>query len=120
MISDWDGGEVQTVTRFVRAILVGIAVLTAGIGRAQYLEATLRVNYRPWGILWTPTSNKVYVSSPYDENVVIIDAATLQVRTALEMGDQPNSMCWNSVNNKLYVQPAQTIASSWLTATATR
>ncbi|MEO0078912.1 MAG: hypothetical protein ABIK86_07955, partial [candidate division WOR-3 bacterium] len=55
------------------------------------------------GIIWTPTSNKVYVSSPYDENVVIIDAATLQVRTALEMGDQPNSMCWNSVNNKLYV-----------------
>ncbi len=91
------------MTRLVQAILVGLAILTAGIGRAQYLEATIRVNFRPNGILWTPTSNKVYVSSAYDENVVILDAATLQPRTALEMGDQPNSMCWNSVNNKLYV-----------------
>jgi YVTN family beta-propeller protein len=88
--------------RFVLSLYAVCCMLsTACI--AQYLEATIRVNLRPDDVLWTPTSNKVYVSSPYDENVVVIDAATLQVRTALEMGDQPNSMCWNSVNNKLYV-----------------
>lgn len=89
--------------RFAAIFICTLLWAGASLCWGQYLEATIRVNLRPNGIIWTPTSNKVYVSSSYDENVVIIDAATLQVRAALQMGDQPSSMCWNSVNNKLYV-----------------
>jgi YVTN family beta-propeller protein len=89
---------------FRRLAIVTIPLaLAAGAACGQYLEATIRVNYRPSLILWTPTSNKVYVGSTYDENVFIIDAASLRVTGGIQLADQPSSMCWNSVNNKLYV-----------------
>jgi YVTN family beta-propeller protein len=91
------------VTRFLSAAVIGLAVVGASVSRAQWLETTVRVGFRPPEVFWCPGSNRVYAPSYYDNTVWIIDGATNLVRAVLPTGDMPGGICWNSWNNKVYL-----------------
>jgi len=56
-------------------------------------------------LLWNPFRNKLYVISPDDSAICVIDGATDQIVARIDIGADawPEWMCYNSANDKVYV-----------------
>jgi len=60
----------------------------------------------PNALLWHPVSNRVFCATAGDaevDTVFVLDCTTDDIAERLPVGDQPCAMCWNPVNNLLYV-----------------
>jgi len=88
-------------SHFLLAVIAS-GILFVSLGRGQYLEAVIPVGHDPLGVLWNPTSNKVYAANYWDGTVSVIDGATNQVLATVAVGEYPWTLCWNSANNKVY------------------
>jgi YVTN family beta-propeller protein len=76
--------------------------LTTELAAGQYLETTIQLSYGLVNLVWNPGNNHLYVSNMNDNTVAVIDGATNQVLTSIQVAAEPNCLCLNSTANKVY------------------
>uniref|UniRef100_A0A7C3UXR2 T9SS type A sorting domain-containing protein n=1 Tax=candidate division WOR-3 bacterium TaxID=2052148 RepID=A0A7C3UXR2_UNCW3 len=57
----------------------------------------------PCALVWNSINNKVYCANERSDNVTVIDGATNQVITTIQVEDEPHTFAWNSIENRTYV-----------------
>lgn len=77
LISDLDAGELLVLERDTKKDL-----------------ARIKLGRQPAGILITPDSTRAYVAVTGDNNVAVINLATLEIADRLQTGTGPDGMAW--------------------------
>ena len=74
-------------------------------GAGLSYECRIPVDYRCRALAYVPVMNKLYVACWYGQlagAVYVIDCGTNQVRARITVGQRPHSLCYDSLDHKVY------------------
>src|SRR3974390_3370152 len=93
-------------SRVVTLCALALWLLSCRITSAQTLLTTIPVNAglssSPHGIVLNPVTNKVYVASPVNDNVTVIDGSNNTVTATVAVPTSVQYLAINTVTNKIY------------------
>jgi YVTN family beta-propeller protein len=95
-------GRAMPNSRRVIAFAVCLFVLPLSLS-AQRIVSEISGNFDTYGLAINTVTNKIYVVSEIDDDVVVIDGATNQITGTAPVGHGSGRPTINSVANKIYV-----------------
>ena len=92
-------------------LAIGVFLWSAAGVQAQAVVATIPVGAGPARVAANPTTNRIYVTNQFSNNVSVIDGASNAVIGTVAVGTNPIGVDVNPVTNRIYVANFSTSSS---------